>query len=79
VELLCLVEARRNSIVISADRNCIKGTYSINGFDRIRAVSYDVPTAQNGIVTGLFCTLDAGFKRFDVRMDVAEDEIAHGV
>ena len=65
--------------MIPTNTGCLEITYEIDGLDRIRAVSDDVAAAEHCIVDGLFRMLNAGFKRFQVGMDVTEDEIAHGV
>jgi hypothetical protein len=65
--------------MISTNRNRVQCPDSVDCSDGIRTVSNEIAAAQDGVVTGVFCTLGAGFKRFDVGMDVAEDEIAHGV
>jgi len=51
----------------------------IDCFYWVWAVTNDVPATEYGIVTSLLCTVDARFKRFQVGMDVTEDQITHGV
>ena len=57
-------------------------TVDATGVDRfygIRPVAHNVATTENGIVSREFCSLDACVKRFDVGVDVTQDEKAHGV
>src|SRR5262249_53569329 len=64
IELRRFVERSGGPIVVTPNDGCIKVADSVNGFDRIWAVTDDVATAEHGVVRGLFCTLDAGLERF---------------
>ena len=79
VEFGRIVLAGGYAIVIAANGGGIEITNAIYSFDRIRAITHDVATAENPIVAGQIRTLQAGFKGFYVGVDVTEDEKAHSV
>jgi hypothetical protein len=65
--------------MIAAYACCVQIPDQVDGLYGIRTITNKIATAQHYIVTGLFCSPNAGFKGFYVGMDVTEDEIAHGV
>ncbi len=73
------VQTGCNTIVIAANRHSVQSAQNIDSFDRIRSITDKIPAAEHALVAGLFCTLDTGFESFYIGMDVAEDEITHGV
>ena len=79
IEFRSIVLTGGNTIVIAANDNCPEVANAIDGFDRIRPVTHDVATTENRIVSGKFSSLDADLERFDIRVDVTQDEKAHGV
>src|SRR5947208_2976087 len=79
IELRRFVQTRGNSIVISPNRDGVQASNPVDGFERTRSISDDIAATKHRVVTGVFCPLDACLKRFDVGVDVTEDEIAHGV
>ena len=79
IELRWLVESGRNAIMISSNGQRFQTAKDIDRFDRIWTVSDDVAAAKHRFETCMFCAVDTGVERFDVRMDVTQDEIAHGV
>ena len=79
VELRRFIQTCRYAIVISPNCDGFQFLDSVDSFDWTWAISDDVSAAKYGVVTGLFSALDAGFERFQVGVDVTEDEIAHGV
>ena len=79
VELICLVEARRDAIMVPANTWPVQVPNDIDGLYGIRSVSDDVSAAEDRVVSGLFRTSYAGLKRFQVGVDVTQYEIAHGM
>ena len=79
IELRWFIQTGGDTVVISPNGDGFQLLNSVDCFYRTWAISNDVSTAEHRVVTGLFSTLDAGFKRFQVGVDVTEDEIAHGV
>ena len=79
IELTRFIQSRSHPVVISTNSDRIHATNLIDCFYWVWTITNDVAAAEYRIVMRLFRTLDASFKRFQVGMDVTQDEITHGV
>ena len=79
VELIGLVEARSDAIMVPANTWPVQVPDDIDGFYWVRSVSDDVSAAEDRVVSGFVRTVHAGLKGFQIGVDVTEDEVAHGV
>src|SRR5205814_7238623 len=79
IKLRGFIESGGDAVVISPNCQSVQLPNSVNRLVRIRTVAHDIAATKYRIVTSLLCPLGAGFKRFDIGMDVTQDEVAHGV
>src|SRR5258707_412399 len=79
IKLNRVIQPSGNAIVISPNREASECPNSVDSLNWVRTIAHDVPAAQNGVITGDLRPLKASFQRFDVGMDVTQDEVTHSV
>ena len=72
-------QAGRHAVVVAPDAGGVQLADHRYRFARIRAIADQVAAAQHGVIPGGLGASAAGVERFDVGMDVTQDEKAHSV
>src|SRR5688572_5854250 len=74
-----IVESGNDAIVVSSNRRSSQFFELIYYFRGVGTVAYEVSATKYLIVSNVAGTAYACFKRLDIRMDVAKDQIPHSV
>lgn len=79
IEMQGVSVARNFPVMVSTNANRAEIRQRIHDFGGIRAVADDISAAHHPVIAGGGGLIQAGLQRIGVRMDVAEDEVTHGV
>jgi hypothetical protein len=80
VETVGALQPRGNLVVVPAnDRHGIECAHALDDAIGLRPVAHEVPEYRHAIVALGFGRRQHGFEGVYVRVDVAEDQIAHGI